>query len=122
MGLKTLLAKKYIFYMEARPTYRRLWVRLRTMSRNSWDVGTGAMSFHVVFMVPGAVVVVLLRRAGGREGCASESAGAVSIEAQKKFRARDSRSSGKLGSTRLIGRRRPATTYFTGPVVAPPKS
>lgn len=76
MGLKTLLAKKYIFYMDARPTHRRLWVRLRTMSRNSWDVGTGAMSFHVVFMVPGAVVVVLLGRAGGREGCASESAGA----------------------------------------------
>ena len=30
---------------------RRRCVRLRTISRNSWDVGTGWMSFHVVFMV-----------------------------------------------------------------------
>jgi hypothetical protein len=29
---------------------RRRCVRLRTMSRNSCDVGTGWMSFHVVFM------------------------------------------------------------------------
>ena len=30
---------------------RRRCVRLRTMSRNSWDVGTGWISFHVVFIV-----------------------------------------------------------------------
>ena len=28
----------------------RRWVRLKTTSRNSWLVGTGAISFHVVFM------------------------------------------------------------------------
>lgn len=30
---------------------RRLWVRLKTTSRNSWLVGTGWISFHVVFIV-----------------------------------------------------------------------
>ena len=29
----------------------RLCVRLRTISRNSWEVGTGWISFHEVFMV-----------------------------------------------------------------------
>jgi len=29
---------------------RRRWVRLKTMSRNSWLVGTGCISFHVVFI------------------------------------------------------------------------
>ena len=28
----------------------RRWVRLKTTSRNSWLVGTGAISFHVVFI------------------------------------------------------------------------
>lgn len=30
---------------------RRRWVRLKTISRNSCEVGTGWISFHVVFMV-----------------------------------------------------------------------
>lgn len=30
---------------------RRRWVRERTMSRNSWEVGTGGISFQVVFIL-----------------------------------------------------------------------
>jgi hypothetical protein len=33
---------------------RRRWVLLRTMSKNSVDVGMGAISFHWVFILTGA--------------------------------------------------------------------
>lgn len=94
-------------------TGSRLWVRLRTMSRNSWEVGTGAMSFQVVFIVPAAEESLLQGAEFGRKDVRGEEApGAVSIESQKKFRALGRRVNllPLARSPRAIGCRKPATT------------
>lgn len=63
---------------------RRLWVRLKTISRNSCDVGTGAMSFHVVFILHG-LLVVLDENAKGRMRAISSAQEILALSSWRKI-------------------------------------